>query len=310
MQIARGLSRPSAAETRTQERTRVPCVICKFVTQLDWRRLGIFLPLSVVIAVIVLGMLAPAIAPFDPTAQQLGLRLKPPSWLAGGDARFLLGTDHLGRDILSRLLYGARVSLPIAIAAMTVGACIGITLGLLSGYYKGSVDSVVTKLIDIQLSFPFILFAIAVIAVAGPSLAVLILVLSARSWTTFARVVRAETITICSSDYVLAARSLGATHLRTIFRHIAPNILPLAAVIATLDVGALIILESTLSFLGLGIQPPTVSWGKELSDARQYMQIAWWTTTFPGLAILIVVLSVNLLGDFLRDMLDPRMRGR
>lgn len=268
------------------------------------------MPLSVVLAVIVLAVLADVIAPFNPTVQQLGLRLHPPSWLSGGDARFLLGTDHLGRDILSRLLYGARVSLPIAIAAMTVGALIGIPLGLLSGYYKGSVDSVVTKLIDIQLSFPFILFAIAVIAVAGPSLAVLVLVLSARSWTTFARVVRAETILISSSDYVLAARSLGATHLRIIFRHIAPNILPLAAVIGTLDVGALIILESTLSFLGLGIQPPTVSWGKELSDARQYIQLAWWTTTFPGLAILIVVLSINLLGDFLRDLLDPRMRGR
>jgi peptide/nickel transport system permease protein len=280
------------------------------MARLDWRRLRIVLPLLVVLVVVVLAALAPVIAPFEPTAQQLALRLRPPSWAPGGDGRFLLGTDHLGRDILSRLLYGARVSLPIATAATTVGALIGITLGVLAGYYKGLVDSIVTKLIDIQLSFPFILFAIAVIAVAGPSLAVLVIVLAARSWTTFARVVRAETFAIGSSDYVLAARSLGATHLRTIFRHIAPNILPLAAVIGTLDVGALIILESTLSFLGLGIQPPAVSWGKELSEARQYIQLAWWTTTFPGLAILIVVLSINLLGDFLRDLLDPRMRGR
>lgn len=280
------------------------------MARLDWGRLRIVLPLLVVLVVIVLAALAPMIAPFDPSAQQLVLRLRPPSWTAGGDTRFLLGTDHLGRDILSRLLHGARVSLPIATAATMVGALIGITLGVLAGYYKGPVDSIVTKLIDIQLSFPFILYAIAVIAVAGPSLAVLVIVLAARSWTTFARVVRAETFAIGSSDYVLAARSLGATHLRTIFRYIAPNILPLAAVIGTLDIGALIILESTLSFLGLGIQPPAVSWGKELSDARQYIQLAWWTTTFPGLAILIVVLSINLLGDFLRDMLDPRMRGR
>ena len=280
------------------------------MARLDWGRLRIVLPLLVVLFVIVLAALAPMIAPFDPSAQQLELRLRPPSWTPGGDTRFLPGTDHLGRDILSRLLHGARVSLPIATAATMVGALIGITLGVLAGYYKGLVDSIVTKLIDIQLSFPFILYAIAVIAVAGPSLAVLVIVLAARSWTTFARVVRAETFAIGSSDYVLAARSLGATHLRTIFRYIAPNILPLAAVIGTLDIGALIILESTLSFLGLGIQPPAVSWGKELSDARQYIQLAWWTTTFPGLAILIVVLSINLLGDFLRDMLDPRMRGR
>ncbi len=266
--------------------------------------------MTVVVTVVVVALLAPALAPFDPTTQHLSLRLRPPRWLPGGEARFALGTDHLGRDILSRLLYGARVSLPIAFAATTIGGIIGISLGLLSGYYKGAVDSIVTKLIDIQLSFPFILFAIAVMAVTGPKLTVLVLVLAARSWTTFARVVRGETLTISGNEYVLAARALGATPSRIIGRHITPNILPIAAVIGTLDVGALIILESTLSFLGLGIQPPTVSWGKELSDARQYIQLAWWTTTFPGLALLMIVLSINLLGDRLRDLLDPRLRGR
>jgi len=266
--------------------------------------------MTVVVMVVVVALLAPALAPFDPTTQHLSLRLRPPRWLPGGDARFALGTDHLGRDILSRLLHGARVSLPIAFAATTIGGIVGIGLGLLSGYYRGAVDSIVTKLIDIQLSFPFILFAIAVMAVTGPKLTVLVLVLAARSWTTFARVVRGETLTISGNEYVLAARALGATPARVIGRHITPNILPLAAVIGTLDVGALIILESTLSFLGLGIQPPTVSWGKELSDARQYIQLAWWTTTFPGLALLVIVLSINLLGDRLRDLLDPRLRGR
>lgn len=273
-------------------------------------KLRLALPLAVVIVVIVAALLAPVLAPFDPSAQQLSMRLRPPRWMAGGDSRYLLGTDHLGRDILSRLLYGARVSLPIAFAATTIGGIVGISLGLLSGYWKGAVDSVVTKLIDIQLSFPFILFAIAVMAVTGPHLSVLVLVLAARSWTTFARVVRGETLTISGNEYVLAARALGASRARVIVRHITPNILPLAIVIGTLDVGALIILESTLSFLGLGIQPPTVSWGKELSDARQYIQLAWWTTTFPGLALLVIVLSVNLLGDRLRDTLDPRLRGR
>lgn len=274
-----------------------------------WRRLRFILPLAVLVTVVAAALLAPYIAPFDPSAQQLALRLRPPSWLPRGDPRFLLGTDHLGRDIFSRLLYGARVSLPIAIAATTLGGIVGITLGLLSGYYKGAVDSIATKAIDIQLSFPFILFAIAVIAVTGPNLGVLVVVLSARSWTTFARVVRGETFTISGNEYVLAARALGASQARLLTRHIAPNILPLALVIGTLDVGALIILESTLSFLGLGIQPPSVSWGKELSDARQYIQIAWWATTFHGCAILIVVLSINLLGDYLRDVLDPRLRG-
>lgn len=274
------------------------------------RQLKLAIPLMIVITVIVVALLAPILAPFDPTTQHLSLRLRPPQWLAGGDPRFALGTDHLGRDVLSRLLYGARVSLPIAFAATTIGGVVGISLGLLSGYFKGAVDSIVTKLIDIQLSFPFILFAIAVMAVTGPKLSVLVLVLAARSWTTFARVVRGETLTISGNEYVLAARALGATPGRVIGRHITPNILPLAAVIGTLDVGAIIILESTLSFLGLGIQPPTVSWGKELSDARQYIQLAWWTTTFPGLALLMIVLSINLLGDRLRDLLDPRLRRR
>jgi peptide/nickel transport system permease protein len=264
--------------------------------------------LLIVLVVIAAALLAPAIAPFAPTQQHLLDRLRPPPWLPRGDPRFLLGTDHLGRDVLSRLIYGARVSLPIALSATLLGASVGITLGLLSGYLRGLVDSVVTKLIDIQLAFPFILFAIAVIAVAGPSIPVLIMVLAARSWTTFARVVRGETFTISGNDYILAARAFGATPPRVVLRHIAPNVLPLALVIGTLDVGALIILESTLSFVGLGIQPPTVSWGKDLSDARQYIQLAWWTTTFPGLAILVVVLSVNTFGDALRDALDPRLR--
>ena len=274
------------------------------------RHLKIAVPLLVVLTVVLVAVFADALAPFDPTAQHLTYRLRPPRWASRGDPRFLLGTDHLGRDILSRLLYGARVSLPIALAATTTGAIIGVTLGLLSGYFRGSVDSVVTKLIDIQLSFPFILFAIAVIAVAGPKLSVLVIVLAARSWTTFARVVRGETFTISGNDYVMAARALGASQTRVIVRHVAPNILPLAVVIGTLDIGALIILESTLSFVGLGIQPPTVSWGKELSDARQYIQLAWWTTTFPGLALLVVVLFVNMLGDGLRDILDPRLKAR
>lgn len=272
--------------------------------------LKLALPLLVILAVVGVALFAHKIAPFEPTAQRLSDRLKPPSWATGGSPRHFLGTDHLGRDVLSRVIYGARVSLPIALAATALGALIGITLGMLAGYFRGAVDDLVTKLIDIQLSFPFILFAIAVIAVTGPKLTILILVLSARSWTTFARVVRGETFVLTRNDYVTAARAMGVSQPRILLSHIVPNILPVAIVVGTLDIGALIILESTLSFVGLGIQPPTVSWGKELSDARQYIQLAWWTPTFPGLALLVVVLSVNLLGDGLRDLLDPRMRAR
>jgi peptide/nickel transport system permease protein len=262
------------------------------------RSLPLLVPLAVVLAVIAAALLAPVLTPFDPTDQHLTMRLRPPRWMAGGDARFLLGTDHLGRDILSRLLYGARVSLPIAFAAATVGGIVGISLGLLSGYYRGSVDSVVTKLIDIQLSFPFILFAIAVMAVTGPKLWVLVLVLAARSWTTFARIVRGETFTISGNEYVLAARALGATHARVIGRHITPNILPLAAVIGTLDIGALIILESTLSFLGLGIQPPLADWGGMVRDNAQAINFGGLAPLIPAAAIAQLTIGVNLVVDW------------
>lgn len=273
--------------------------------RLHWR---IVIPLGVLSLVLLAAFFAEAFAPFDPTAQHLADRLRPPSWEPRGDPRFLLGTDHLGRDVLSRLIYGARISLPIAFAATMAGALIGISLGLAAGFFRGAVDAVVTKLIDIQLSFPFVLFAIAVIAITGPNPVILVLVLAARSWTTFARVVRAETLVISGREFILAARGVGASQLRIITRHIAPNLLSIAIVIATLDIGTIIVLEATLSFIGLGVQPPTVSWGKELSDARQYIQLAWWTTTFPGIALLTVVLSVNMLGDSLRDILDPRLR--
>ncbi|TFH44217.1 MAG: ABC transporter permease, partial [Lysobacterales bacterium] len=209
-----------------------------------WKHVKLAVPALLMLAVITIAIFAPRISNFDPTKQHLADRLKPPSWADRGDARFLLGTDHLGRDVYSRLLYGARISLPIALAATMVGGLVGIVLGLMSGYLRGTVDSIVSKLIDIQLSFPFILFAIAIIAVTGPNLIVLVLVLSARSWTTFARVVRGETFSISGHDFITAARALGATQQRIIVRHIAPNILPLAVVVASLDVGAIIILES------------------------------------------------------------------
>ena len=251
---------------------------------------------------------APALAPHDPLAQDLGRRLLPPSWLSGGSGAYLLGTDQIGRDVWSRIIYGARISLPIALAASALGAGVGIPLGAIAGYFRGRVDGVLSNAMDIQLSFPFLLFAISIIAVSGPGVSVLVVVLAIGSWVAYARIVRGMVLGLREKEFVQAARALGVSSGRIIARQIVPNVLPTAFVVGTLDVGRIIILEATLSFLGLGVQPPTPSWGTSLSDAREYIQIAWWTATFPGLAIMLVVLSVNQLGDGLRDILDPRLR--
>jgi len=273
------------------------------VRRRHWR---IILPAIPVLLAVIAAVSAPWISPDSPTANQLSARLKPPVWQAGGTAERLLGSDVLGRDVLSRLLWGARVSLPIALAATLVGAVVGAAVGLIAGYFRGRVDGVLTKIIDVQLAFPFVLFAISVIAVAGPSLTVLVVVLAIGSWVGHARVVRGMTLSLREREYVVAAQAIGGRAGRVIWRHLLPNVLSVVLVIATFDVGRIIILESTLSFLGLGVQPPTPSWGSDLRDAAVNIRRAWWTATFPGIAIMIVVLGVNLVGDALRDWLDPR----
>ena len=271
--------------------------------RISWQLL---LPAIPVVMAVVAAVLAPWLAPHSPIDGELAARLRPPFWQDGGSLQRALGTDLLGRDVLSRLLWGAQVSLPIALAATILGAVVGSALGLVSGYYRGAIDGVVTKLIDVQLAFPFVLFAISVIAVAGPSIGVLVVVLAIGSWVGHARIVRSLALSLRERDYVLATRALGAGAPRILLRHLLPNVLSVILVIATFDVGRIIILESTLSFLGLGVQPPRPSWGSDLRDAAAYMRQAWWLATFPGVAIMVVVLGVNLLGDALRDMLDPR----
>jgi peptide/nickel transport system permease protein len=251
---------------------------------------------------------APAVAPRDPLAQDLDRRLRPPFGVPGGSAGNLLGTDHIGRDVLSRLIYGARISLPIGLAATVLGGVVGISVGAVAGYFRGRVDRLLTGVIDIQLSFPFLLLAISVIALSGPSLRILVLVLAVGSWVAYARIVRGMVLSLREREFVQAAQALGVSSARIIAREILPNVVPTALVVGTLELGRTILLEATLSFLGLGVQPPTPTWGTSLSDAREYIQIAWWTATFPGLAIMLVVLSVNGLGDALRDILDPRLR--
>jgi peptide/nickel transport system permease protein len=255
---------------------------------------------------IVVALLAPWIAPYDPATSELAARLRPPFWEANGSLAHPLGTDLLGRDLLSRVLYGARVSLPIAFAATLLGAVIGSALGLFAGYAGGRLDRGIMVVADIQLAFPFILFAISAISVAGPSLTVLIVVLAIGAWVGHARIVRGLVLSLREREYVLAARCVGATTSRILRRHLLPNVAAVIFVVATFDVGRVIVLESTLSFLGLGVQPPTPSWGSDLKDAAVNMRLAWWAATFPGLAILLVVLGVNLLGDALRDVMDPR----
>jgi peptide/nickel transport system permease protein len=270
-------------------------------------RWALVLPAIPVVAALVLALAAPWLAPASPISGDLAARLKPPAWQAHALAGRPLGTDLLGRDVLSRLIWGARISLLIALAATVLGAAVGSLIGLVSGYYRGRLDRIVTKLIDIQLAFPFVLLAIAVIAVAGPSIPVLIVVMAIGAWVGHARIVRGLVLSLRERDYVQAALALGAGTPRVLFRHLLPEILSVIVVLATFDVGRIIILESSLSFLGLGVQPPTPSWGSDLRDAAVYVRQAWWTVTFPGIAIMIVVLGLNLVGDALRDALDPRL---
>jgi peptide/nickel transport system permease protein len=259
---------------------------------------------------LILGMLvalsAPWVAPHSPISTDLGARLRPPAWQRGGGLDHVLGSDLLGRDVLSRLIWGARISLPIALLATALGAAVGSTVGLIAGYYRGSIDTVLTKLIDVQLAFPFVLFAISVIAVAGPGITVLVIVLAIGSWVGHARIVRGLALSLREREFVQSARALGGSGARILFRHLLPDVLSVIVIMATFDVGRIIILESTLSFLGLGVQPPTPSWGSDLRDAAVYVRQAWWMATFPGVIIMAIVLSVNLLGDTLRDILDPR----
>jgi peptide/nickel transport system permease protein/dipeptide transport system permease protein len=272
-----------------------------------WRAIGAG-GLVMLVAVAVAAF-APTLAPHDATAFDLLHRLAPPAWDAGGSWAHPLGTDPLGRDVLSRIIYGARTSLAIAGAAMLVAAALGILLGLVSGYAGSWADALIMRLADIQLSFPYLLLAIAVMALLKPSLVNLILVLVLRSWVVYARLVRVVTRSAREREFVTAARALGGRGARIVFRHIAPNVVGPSIVVSSFQLAELIIVESSLSFLGLGVQPPTPSWGSMVSEGRAYISSAWWLSAFPGLAIVLAVLGANLTGDALRRALDPRLRG-
>jgi peptide/nickel transport system permease protein len=279
-----------------------------FLRRLTARRTALF-GLVVVVLVVVTAVAAPLVSPFDPIEQYLGdLRLKEPGFRDGAGRVHPLGTDHLGRDLLARVIYGARPALLVGFAAVAISGLIGMAAGLVSGYFGGCTDDVLMRLADIQLAFPFILLAIAVIGVLGPSLKTIIIVIGVSSWVVYARIVRGAVLTLREREFVQAARALGSGDGRVLLRHILPNALTPWLVVATLDMARVIVIESALSFLGLGVQPPTPTWGGMLADGRVYISTAWWLATFPGLAILVTVLGINLFGDGLRDTLDPRLK--
>lgn len=276
------------------------------------RALGRELPVTVaalvLLGVLVMAVLAPQLAPHDPARNNLRIASQPPAWEPEGSASYLLGTDNLGRDILSRIIWGARVSLVVGFVATAVSGAVGVTLGLLAGYYGSWVDHLVMRLADTQLSIPFILLAIVVTAAIGPSLQNIILVLGVTGWVVYARIVRGGALTLREVEFAQAARCLGASDPRIIVRHVAPNLIAPVIVTATFAVAQFIVAEAALSFLGLGVQPPTPTWGGMLADGREFLATEPWMATFPGLAIMLTVLAINVLGDWLRDRLDPRLR--
>jgi len=266
--------------------------------------------LAILVVAVTLAIVAPLVAPADPTAQELTQKLRPPAWSAGGSALNPLGTDQLGRDVLSRILFGLRVSLVVALLAVCISGTLGVSLGVLAGFYSGRSDATIMRLVDVQLSMPVTLVAIAVIAVLGTSLVNLVLVLGLSQWPLYARVVRGEALTLRGREFMVAAQAVGASSSHIIFHHVLPNTLSSVVVVATLGVASVIVFEAGLSFLGLGVQPPQPSLGGMLSEGREYLATAWWLGVFPGLAIMLLVLGINLLGDGLRDALDPRQRQR
>lgn len=262
----------------------------------------------VVVLFAVLALAASWIAPQDPYGTDLLRRLQPPAWIEGGEWAYPLGCDALGRDILSRLIHGTRVSMSIGVVVVLASTVIGTALGLIAGYRRGLADVVVSRVVDILLGFPYLIFAIGLMAVMGPGLANIVFVLVVKEWVLPCRVVRAETLAAREMEYVEAARALGDSPAAIMLREILPNILSTIVVVATFRMASIIIVEASLSFLGLGVQPPIPSWGSMVADGRQFLLDAWWVSTLPGIAILVLVLAINLASQGLRDAFDPGLR--
>ena len=273
-----------------------------------WRNKVAFSSAVLLGLVLAAALLADVLVPLDSAEGSIRDRLLPPVWLDGGSWSHPLGTDQVGRDLLGRLVHGARVSLFVGLAATAISLVVGTALGLAAGFWRGRLDRLILWVTDVYLAFPFLALAIAVVSVLGPGVVNVILVLAATGWTICSRVVRAEALSVRERAYVEAARALGSSDVRLMLRHVLPNVIAPVIVVGSFTLAQMIITEASLSFLGLGIRPPTPTWGGMLSDARNYLHASWWLPTFPGLALLLTLLAINVIGDWLRDTLDPTLR--
>ena len=296
---------PLQSSTRTLPWYAVPWVIDGWH---NLKRYPLFALAILLFMMVIPAAFAPWVAPHDAFHGSLSDRLIPPVWQAGGTTDHILGTDKLGRDMLSRIIYGARVSLTVSLIAIFVGGIMGTVLGLISGYFGGRTDSVIMRLVDISLALPTILLALVLVAAVGPSFGTVITVLIVLLWARYARLVRGEILAIKELDFIARARVAGASHTRIMFRYMFPNVVNSLIVLATLQVGYVILFESALSFLGAGLPRAEPAWGVMIADGRELIVTAWWVSMFPGLAIMLAVLALNLLGDWLRDHLDPKLR--
>lgn len=268
------------------------------------------LPLVVLAIIVVAAIAAPLLTPYEPTRSDLLSSREPPAWMQGGSLDHPLGTDGLGRDVLSRLLYGARVSLSVAALALSIAVTVGTTIGLVAGFVGGAVESVLMRLVDMFMSMPTLLIALALAVALGPSFTILVLVIGLLSWPQIARLIRGETLLLRQQDFVRYARAIGVPGWKTVLGHVLPNVLPTLLVAATLEVGHVILVEAALSFLGAGMPAPQASWGVMIDDGRALIATGWWIALFPGLAVTVTVMSCNALGDWLRDRFDPKLRDR
>jgi peptide/nickel transport system permease protein len=302
--MAPGRSLGQLAELRQVSRRALMRRWLGRVSPLQW---VLLLLLSVIV---VAAVFADIVAPYDPVANSLRDKLIPPIWQEGGSSRHLLGTDQLGRDMLSRIIHGARVSLSVAFIGTLLGATVGALCGVVAGYKRGAIDDLIMLVVDAYISLPFIIIALGAIAVLGSSFVVITSLAALSGFAGYTRISRGLAMQISQEQYVLAARAIGASHARLILRHAFPNLLAPLIVLATMEMSSIILLEASLSFLGFGIQPPTAAWGLMVNEGRDYLHSSWWVGVPPGIAIMIVAICISLLGDWLRDLLDPRTRDR
>ena len=296
------MAAPTVEAILGQSRPAAPVRVFQFL-----RRWPV-IPVVILTALIVMAVSAPLVAPLPPLKASLRDRNAPPAWYAEGSSKFILGADHVGRDVFSRVVYGSRISLMVAAVALITGTIAGTILGLVAGFFGGIVDEIIMRIVDIWFAFPFLMLALLIALVVGTGVTTLMGLLALIVWSSYVRYIRAEVLSLRERDYVALARVAGASTPRILFRHILPGVTNTVVVIATLRAGQLILAEASLSFLGAGIPPPTPTWGSMIADGRDYLRDAWWISVFPGIAIFLMVMSLNFLGDWMRDRLDPRLR--